>query len=855
MFGNKVKRSKTFNSKSDPATAELPESSHFARATLSSLNYSRSVYEKSNVSRIRRLFRSSNLEKRKSVSLDDVELQKGGFDRVRRASIRGDGHMQNAKSVSECEIRCDTILEFNKVISELQIRNRRRSDKEYASIEKINEEKGGGHQHSHQAQPFPIETVDLRHGGDCVGRPSFRSQTVHEFATGNCEQLVSFNPIDLKGVAKLTYDGCTKKLNKSQFLRIHNDHMLLVTEKGGEEIIIDNLCLTDYKPISKKEVSIKKTSEDVCKIYKLQFDNVKEMNCAIVDLETYYGVERPILAKLQSPEEKSQIRYKLLKLLGKRSSKDLLEKKGIIKNEPIFGNTLRHLYETYKQEVPEFVLKIIKLIELPKNIESVGLYRASGNLATIQKIRFNIDKNNLKILDEFKNDSDVLTGSLKLFFRELKEPLIPHKLYENLFKFIDLDLTPKIGDSVKQLTSKMDKAHKTTLLTLLDHLLKVEAHSEENRMDAYNISIVWGPTLIWPPDNCHDNILLSHTNANKVVELLLNVYKISSSPLLKHEPSSPLTSNEEGEEGAVRDKNALMLALNENLTKASSKDNLVKSTDSLTRHRSPLEKDIKFDLEALSATTKEKVPEFVLKTIPLIERGINMEHLYKKPGNYDKLEKIRKKISKKGSNLNSMEKYNPHDLASALKNFFVDLKEAIIPKAVFNRLVLATDERIEITKLRNTKRELTMAEIPQRETLDYVLRHLVNVSRHEESNKMSKHNLAVEWGPILARPFVENHEVSVGCSIQVLETLLQIYDSKTAINLDSEWNQNVDVRLGRSPEYTSNQVLPPIAAVAKRRPKVIKNDSSLYRVSKFISNTLSLYDNVQYTGETYYYLY
>uniref|UniRef100_A0A1Y1NBQ2 Rho-GAP domain-containing protein n=1 Tax=Photinus pyralis TaxID=7054 RepID=A0A1Y1NBQ2_PHOPY len=721
---------------------------------------------------------------------------------------------------------------------------------EYASIEKINEEKGGGHQHSHQAQPFPIETVDLRYGGDRVGRPSFRSQTVHEFATGNCEQLVSFNPIDLKGVAKLTYDGCTKKLNKSQFLRIHNDHMLLVTEKGGEEIIIDNLCLTDYKPISKKEVSIKKTSEDVCKIYKLQFDNVKEMNCAIVDLETYYGVERPILAKLQSPEEKSQIRYKLLKLLGKRSSKDLLEKKGIIKNEPIFGNTLRHLYETYKQEVPEFVLKIIKLIELPKNIESVGLYRASGNLATIQKIRFNIDKNNLKILDEFKNDSDVLTGSLKLFFRELKEPLIPHKLYENLFKFIDLDLTPKIGDSVKQLTSKMDKAHKTTLLTLLDHLLKVEAHSEENRMDAYNISIVWGPTLIWPPDNCHDNILLSHTNANKVVELLLNVYKISSSPLLKHEPSSPLTSNEEGEEGAVRDKNALMLALNENLTKASSKDNLVKSTDSLTRHRSPLEKDIKFDLEALSATTKEKVPEFVLKTIPLIERGINMEHLYKKPGNYDKLEKIRKKISKKGSNLNSMEKYNPHDLASALKNFFVDLKEAIIPKAVFNRLVLATDERIEITKLRNTKRELTMAEIPQRETLDYVLRHLVNVSRHEESNKMSKHNLAVEWGPILARPFVENHEVSVGCSIQVLETLLQIYDSKTAINLDSEWNQNVDVRLGRSPEYTSNQVLPPIAAVAKRRPKVIKNDSSLYRVSKFISNTLSLYDNVQYTGET-----
>lgn len=732
---------------------------------------------------------------------------------------------------------------------------------EYASLEKINEEKGNTY--SQQTQPFPIEnTVDLRHGSECVRRPSFRSQTVHEFATGNYQQLVTFNdnPIDLKGVAKLTYDGSTKKLNKNQFLRIYNDHMLLVTEKGGEEIIIDNLCQTDYKPISKKEVSIKKTSEDVCKIYKLQFDNVKEMNCAIVDLETYYGIERPILAKLQTPEEKSQIRYKLLKLLGKRSSKDLLEKKGIIKNEPIFGNTLKHLYDTYKEEVPEFVLRIIKLIELPKNIDSVGLYRASGNLATIQKIRFNIDKNNLKILDEFKNDSDVLTGSLKLFFRELKEPLIPHKLFENLFKYIDVELTPKIGDTVKQLVNKMEKAHKVTLLTLLDHLLKVEAHSEENRMDAYNISIVWGPTLIWPPDNCHDNILLSHTNANKVVELLLNVYKIASSPLLKHEPS-PLNNNEESEEGAAKDKNALMLALNENLThnlrKTNSKDNVTKSTDSLTKHRSPMEKDIKFDLEVLSASTKEKVPEFVVKTIPLIERGINMEFLYKKSGNSDKLEKIRKKICKKGSNLNSMEKYNPHDLASALKYFFVDLKEPIIPKHIFNKLVLATDERIEITKLRNTKRELTMAEIPHRETLDYLLKHLVNVSRHEESNKMSKHNIAVEWGPIISRHFVENHEVSVGCSIQVFETLLQIYDNKTAINLETEWNQNIDVRLGRnvetylgrSPEYTSNQVLPPIA-VAKRRPKVTKNESSLYRVSKFLSNTLSLYDNVQSPSDT-----
>ncbi|KAK4877935.1 hypothetical protein RN001_010441 [Aquatica leii] len=710
---------------------------------------------------------------------------------------------------------------------------------EYASLEKINEERTNVN--LNQTQPFPIETatVDVRHN-ECIVKKSFRSQTVHEYALGNLQQQLGTcdeDPIDIKGVVKIYFDGVSKKLGKNNWLRIVNDQMLLVSDKE-ESVLVDCLSQTRYKPISKKEVTIVKTNEDLCKIYKLQFDNVKDLNVAIVDLESYYGIERSFIGKSESVEEKSQIRYKLLKLLGKRSSKDLLEKKGILKNEPIFGNTLRHLYEMYKNEVPDFVIRIMQLIELPRNISSVGLYRASGNLATIQKIRFHIDKNNLKILDEFKNDIDVLTGSLKLFFRELKEPLIPHKIYEDLSKYIDLEITPKIEDNVKNIVNKMDKAHKRTLLTLLDHLLKVESCNEENRMDVYNISIVWGPTLIWPPDNCYDNILLSHTNANKVVELLLNVYK-------RNEPTNKLSKGS-------GPKNALIMELNENLTHVLRKDSVGKSTESLTKSKSLSEKESNLDLDVLCAATKEKIPEFLLKTIPLIERGIDQEHLYKKQGSSEKLARIRKKLGKNKSGLNSLEKYNVYDLTSAMKNFFVDLKAPLIPKDIFNLLVQATDERLEITKLRNTKRELIASEIPHRETLDYLLKHLVEVSRHEESNKMSKHNLAVEWAPIICRSFLDNYEFSFGCCVQVFETLLQIYDSNTVINM--ELDQGIDNRLGRSdlsylgrsPDKSPNQVLP---TAVKRRPKLNKNESSLYRASRIVINTFSLYDNVRYSDD------
>lgn len=165
-----------------------------------------------------------------------------------------------------------------------------------------------------------------------------------------------------------------------------------------------------------------------------------------------------------------------------------------------------------------------------------------------------------------------------------------------------------------------------------------------------------------------------------------------------------------------------------------------------------------------------------------------------------------------------------------------------------------------MTKLRNAKRELTSSTVPHRETLEYLFRHLVKITWHEESNKMSKHNVATEWGPVVFRALVENGEAAPESCVRVAETLLQIYDTRTVVNMETERDlkHNLDVynsiynnnnertaeegRTGRSPEK-SNQVLPP---VFKRKPRILKNDSSLYRVSRYITNTLSLYDNVHY---------
>lgn len=53
-----------------------------------------------------------------------------------------------------------------------------------------------------------------------------------------------------------------------------------------------------------------------------------------------------------------------------------------------------------------------------------GIYRVSGNLAVIQKLRFAVNHDEKLDLNDSKwEDIHVITGALKMFFRELPEPL------------------------------------------------------------------------------------------------------------------------------------------------------------------------------------------------------------------------------------------------------------------------------------------------------------------------------------------------------------------------------------------------------------------------------------------------
>merc|ERR1711971_994571 len=240
------------------------------------------------------------------------------------------------------------------------------------------------------------------------------------------------------------------------------------------------------------------------------------------DLQSKDLPDSPSVMNVPLVKEKTRIREKLRRFFMRRPNVEELMKRGIIKNEPVFGTTLLLLSKSDTCEVPLFVKKCISVIESrPEYLKTDGVYRQSGNLSVVQKIRLQIDQGNLNVLDTV-DDVHVLTGALKLFFRELKEPLIPWEAVERLLPAINLPSKKGKLKTIKEIMSKMTGTHHTTLIFLLKYLERVTNFKDLNRMAAANLAIVFGPTLMWPPSHLTTtNMALNMMQQNMVVEALI----------------------------------------------------------------------------------------------------------------------------------------------------------------------------------------------------------------------------------------------------------------------------------------------------------------------------------------------
>ncbi|XP_066171345.1 rho GTPase-activating protein 12 isoform X6 [Sylvia atricapilla] len=222
-------------------------------------------------------------------------------------------------------------------------------------------------------------------------------------------------------------------------------------------------------------------------------------------------------SNIDSTDQK-KTKTKLKKFLTRRPTLQAVREKGYIKDQ-VFGSNLTSLCQRENSTVPKFVKLCIEHVE-EHGLDIDGLYRVSGNLAVIQKLRFAVNHDEKLDLNDSKwEDIHVITGALKMFFRELPEPLFTYNHFNDFVNAIKQEPRQRVS-AVKDLIKQLPKPNQDTMQVLFRHLKRVVENGEKNRMTYQSIAIVFGPTLL-KPEKETGNIAVHTVYQNQIVELIL----------------------------------------------------------------------------------------------------------------------------------------------------------------------------------------------------------------------------------------------------------------------------------------------------------------------------------------------
>ncbi|KAH0785770.1 RhoGAP domain containing protein [Histomonas meleagridis] len=150
-----------------------------------------------------------------------------------------------------------------------------------------------------------------------------------------------------------------------------------------------------------------------------------------------------------------------------------------------------------------------------------GIFRLNGGGKEIQQLCAELDNGRVVDWDKYQNPH-TLACVLKKYYRETYtiHPLIPSFVYSEV-----LDIPRIGGDTVAQFKAVFAKINRSTyqeLALLMTYLHEVSLECEQNKMDASNLSRMFGPNILLLKDENPDMIdVKKHEARNAAIELLI----------------------------------------------------------------------------------------------------------------------------------------------------------------------------------------------------------------------------------------------------------------------------------------------------------------------------------------------
>ncbi|XP_012506720.1 PREDICTED: rho GTPase-activating protein 22 isoform X4 [Propithecus coquereli] len=168
----------------------------------------------------------------------------------------------------------------------------------------------------------------------------------------------------------------------------------------------------------------------------------------------------------------------------------------------IFGqrleDTVHHERKYGPRLAPLLVEQCVDFIR-ERGLTEEGLFRMPGQANLVRDLQDSFDCGEKPLFDS-TTDVHTVASLLKLYLRELPEPVVPFARYEDFLSCAQL-LTKDEGEGTLELAkqvSNLPQANYNLLRYICKFLDEVQSHSNVNKMSVQNLATVFGPNILRP---------------------------------------------------------------------------------------------------------------------------------------------------------------------------------------------------------------------------------------------------------------------------------------------------------------------------------------------------------------------
>mmetsp|Transcript_9521 Transcript_9521/g.35312 ORF Transcript_9521/g.35312 Transcript_9521/m.35312 type:complete len:311 (-) Transcript_9521:672-1604(-) len=190
------------------------------------------------------------------------------------------------------------------------------------------------------------------------------------------------------------------------------------------------------------------------------------------------------------------------------------------------------IIKTSEASIPLFVFLFIQFLrQNPKQ----GLFRVPGSTQLIQKAKQDLESGNESLYLYQKEYTHVVASLLKMWFRELPEPLLTFDHYDMFIAADGINEETARLATIKKVLHYLPEANRKLLYSLCEFLHDLLEFQEETKMHAGNLAIVFAPNLLRPRVEDFGTMMSDTPHATGLMQTLIEEFEFLFADFLSEE--------------------------------------------------------------------------------------------------------------------------------------------------------------------------------------------------------------------------------------------------------------------------------------------------------------------------------